>query len=709
MADNNDYNADSINALTPRNHLLSRMSLTFGPNAKDPEYPYSMQKTVAIREILDNATDEIRGGYGRKVRVHLHKDGCVEIQDSGRGIPTDVNHKTHESGVYMAMGRIQSGGKFSVSKSYSSGLNGVGGSSTVAVSKRADIIVYRNGKKHELSFKDFEPGFFDGDGPAAKFRTLKELGKDKSYLRVTKDKRTKAEKDGYETGTIVRLWLDDSVFTINKPYDDRDIVDRIKFTAFLVPQLEAEVIDELWDVEGQPYHENFHYPDGITSMCDFLAPSMNRFTDIQLIETTGHYVEEAPVLNKDTNEVTISEVSRDIPIQVAFCYNTDDEYRMNSFVNTIHTKDGGVHEKAFEQALVKAFNDKIMTMRGAIKKDRTPPIFIDYTHGLTVILSIQQTEPNFSSQSKTELSGTENQKAIKNALIDAFNAYIASSKNKKTVDLICNKVAEESEIRQSAKAAMNAKRSASAALRTSTMPAKLTDCKFINDDRSELHICEGDSALGGLKGARDARFQAILPIRGKIINARKESLDRVLENEEVKSIITCLGAGIGDDFDVDKMRYGKVIFDTDADSDGLAIQNLLLVLFWRLFRKVIEEGRLYVSYPPLFEVTLTKGDKTLYALNDAELKELELKLEKQGLTVNKGYKINRDKGLGSMEPADARATLMNPETRVLRALTMKDVEAAERMLELALGKDSKTRQQWISDNFDNIDSEMMDY
>lgn len=704
-----EYNADSIDAMTPRNHLLSRMSLTFGPNSTDPDYPYSPQKTVAIREILDNATDEIRAGYGRKIRVHMYADNSVEIQDSGRGIPVDVNHKTHESGIYMSLGRIQSGGKFSAKKSYSSGLNGVGASSANAVSSRCDITVFRNNKKYELSFKDFEPGFFDGEGPDARFRTLAELGKDKSYLRVSRDSRTKQDKAGYETGTIVRLWLNDSVFTVNKPYDDKDIVDRIKFTAFLVPQLEAEVTDEKWLIDGAPYHEVFHYPDGITSMCDYLAPSQNRLTPIQLIETIGHYTEEAPVLNKETDEVKIQEVSRDVPIQVAFCYNSDDNYRMNSFVNTIHTKLGGVHVKAFEQALVKAFNDKIVTMRGKIQKDHTPPIIDDYRHGLTVVLSIQQTEPNFSSQSKEQLSGSENQKAIKNALIEAFNAYIASSKNKNVVDAICNKTAEESRIRQTAKAERDSKRSALAGLRTTIMPAKLVDCKFINDDKSELHICEGDSALGGLKSARDARYQALLPIRGKIINARKETLDRVLANEEVQSIITCLGAGIGEDFDLDKMRYGKVIFDTDADSDGLAIQNLLLVLFWKLFRKVIEAGRLYVSYPPLFEINMTKGDKTLYALNDQELEKIEIQLQKEGLILNKNYKINRDKGLGSMLAPDARATLMNPETRVLRQLTMNDVDGAEKMLELALGKDSKTRQKWISDNFDDINDEMMDY
>lgn len=706
---NSTYNADDIEALTPRQHLLKRLSLTLGKEGTDPNYGFSLQKNVAVREILDNAMDEIRGGYGTKVRIHMYGDGHIEIQDSGRGIPTDVNHKTHESGIFMSMGRLQSGGKFGTTKSYSSGLNGLGGGASVQVSKRADIIVFRNGKRYELSFKDGEPGFFDGDGQDSPFTSLADMGKDRSYLRISKDTRKAAERKGYETGTIVRLWLNPDVFTCKKPFDDRDIIERTKFTAFLVPQLEAEVIDDRWMIDGKPYHETFHYPEGITSMCDYLAPSQNRLTDIQLIETTGHYTEEAPVLNKDTGAVVIKPVERDVPIQVAFCYNTDENYRMNSFVNTIHTKFGGVHVKAFEQALVKAFDDKITTMRGKIQKGHTPPIIDDYRVGLTVVLSIQQSEPTFSSQSKEELSGSENQKAIRNSLIDAFNAYIASSKNKNAVDTICDKVAEESRIRQSEKAARDAQRKASMASRSTTMPSKLVDCKFVNDDKSELHICEGDSALGGLKSARDARYQALLPIRGKIINAYKNSLEKVMENEEVQSIITCLGAGIGDSFDPDKMRYGKVIIDTDADADGLAISNLLLVLFWSFFRPVIEQGRLYVSYPPLFEIVMRGSDKILYALDETELQGIEKKLAAKGLAPGKGYDINRDKGLGSMQPEDARYTLMNPETRVLRVLTMEDVEPAERMLELALGKDSKTRQQWISDNFDNIDDNMMDY
>lgn len=697
----NDYNADSIESLSPRQYLYKRLSLTFGREGTDPDYAYSLQKNVAIREILDNAIDEIRAGYGKKVRVHIFKDGHVEIQDSGRGIPVDVNSKTHESGIFASLGHLQSGGKFATQKSYSSGLNGVGASAAVFCSSRTDVIVYRNHKKYELSFNRGDAGFFDGDT----FHSLVEMGKKNDYLRVSKDDRSDAEKEGYETGTIVRIWLDPDVFTCKKPFDDQDIVNRTKFTAFLVPQLEAEVINECGKT---PFHEVFHYPDGITSMCDYLAPTNGRLTPIQLVSTKGYYTEEAPVLQSN-GEVKIQPVSRDVPIKVAFLWNNDDQYRLYSFVNTIHTVHGGVHCKAFEQALLKAFNDKIATMRGKVQKGQTLPIIDDYKLGLTVVLSVEQSEPIFTAQSKEELSGSENQKAIKEALIDAFSSFISAGRNKSVVDTICNKIAEESRIRQSEKASRDAQRKLNANMRSTLMPPKLVDCKYVSNDLSELHICEGDSALGGLKSARDSRFQALLPIRGKIISAYKNDVAKVLENKEVQGIITCLGAGYGADFDIDKMRYGKVIISTDADSDGFDIQCLLLVLFWSFFQEVIKEGRLYISYPPLFEVTMKQGGEEYYALNRTKLNEIEQKLNEKGYVSGKHYTVSRDKGLGSMTPEAARKTLMNPETRVLKRITMQDVKRAEHMLDLAMGKDVAKRQQWISDNFDDLDSDAMDF
>lgn len=713
-----DYTADSIDYLTQRQHLLKRMGLTFGPEGIDDDYPYSSQKTVAIREIVDNATDEIRGGYGSRIRLHIRADGGVVVQDSGRGIPTGVNRKTGWSGIYMAMGVIQSGGKFSTnSDRFSSGLNGVGGSSSCAVSRRCDIIVFQKGRRYELSFKDGEPGYFDAEnGPDDGFTTLKEMGKDLSYLRSSKDTRTAEERDGYETGTIVRIWLDDKVFTSPKPFDHQDIVNRLQWTAFLVPGLQAEVIDELHPIEGKPFHDVFHYPDGVVSMVDFLAPP-GEHLPVQLIETEGHFDEETNVLDPDKDVVVKRRVRRRVPIQVAFTYTPSDyEYHLNSFVNTVHTKLGGVHVQAFESALVESFNEKLTSMRGLIVKGDDNPIIDDYREGLTVVLSIEQSEPDLSPQSKDKLGGAEVKRAIRQYLSAAFAKWIAEPKNKPVLDAIAKKVATASHTRQTA-AADRANKRRMAQRDGGAMPAKLDECEFAGDDGSELLICEGDSAKGGISDARDSRYQAVLPIRGKIINAMTSARKEVLGNKEVMDIIQCLGAGYGGEscpdaykksdkpFDVEKMRYDRVLMATDADVDGFHIQDLLLVLFWCLFRPVIDEGRLYVTNPPLFEIrTKGKSPQRIYAKDEDELAEVQRKLDSRRVT----YAIKRNKGLGENSKEATWTTMLDPKSRTLTRITAEDVEQAVASLKITMGKDPKARKDWLRDNADNFDRNLID-
>ena len=263
-----EYSADTLLTLDDRTHLIKRMGLTFGPEGTNPDYPYSQQKTVAVREIIDNSTDEIRSGYGSHVRLTIRADHGVEVMDSGRGIPVDVNHTTHESGIYMSLGKTQSGGKFSTdSNRFTSGLNGVGGGSVALVSQAMFVTVYRAGKRYSLDFHNGLPGFFAKYGdPTSKFTSLKGMGKDNSYLKVEKDTRPASVRKDYKTGTTVLFWLDDSAFVSSKPIDDLDLVNRLKFTAFLTPELSAEAIDECHPVDGEPLHEQFHYPDGIVSM-----------------------------------------------------------------------------------------------------------------------------------------------------------------------------------------------------------------------------------------------------------------------------------------------------------------------------------------------------------------------------------------------------------------------------------------------------------
>lgn len=700
-----EYNADSIISLDDRQHLLKRMGLTFGSEGIDPEYKYSMQKTVAIREILDNATDEIRAGYGQHVSVKIFKNGLIQVQDSGRGVPPEVNHKTHQSGIVMALGKMNSGGKFSTdSERFSSGLNGLGASATNFVSKRFDVIVFKNGKRYELDFQEGTPGFFDGDGPDAPFEKLQDLSK----LKVSKDTRTKEEKKDYPTGTIIRCWLDESLFTSPYPVDDLDLVDRLKWTAFLVPNLIADVYDERQDVDGNgtPLEQTFHYPDGINSMIEFLAPP-EPLTKTQHIVTEGSYIEEAPVLKSD-GSVEVEKVARRIPIEVAWTYNNDYDYRMNSFVNTIHTKLGGVHVKAFEKALVKAFNEKFHSMKNYLKKGDPEPIIDDFREGMTVVLSIQQSEPGFTSQSKEALIGSSNQKAIQAALEKSFTEWIDSSKNKDALEMMAKKVCQAAKTRQAAAQAKATKRKANA-IESSSMPAALVECELVGDDGSELLICEGQSAMGGLRDARDARFQAIFPIRGKIINAFKASPSKLMDNKEVEGIIKALGAGYGKNFDIDKMRYGRVALATDSDVDGYAIQDLLLVLFWTMFKDVINEGRFFITMPPLFEFSFKNGKREIdTALNEDERDEKIKQLAEEGLVLGKDYEIHRDKGLGENDASVTWQTMMNPANRTLRKITVDDAQRAMAALDLTMGSRVEPRRNWIEDNANNFDADLMD-
>jgi DNA gyrase subunit B len=716
---NEEYNADSIITLDARSHLIKRMGLTFGPEGIDPNYQYSQQKTVAVREIIDNATDEIRAGHGSKVKLSIFKDGSVEVQDSGRGIPTDVNHSTHESGIYMSLGKTQSGGKFSTdSDRFSSGLNGVGGGSVALISKAMFVNVYRGGKKYQLDFSNGVPGYFAAQNdPDSEFTSLKDMHKDNSYLKVSKDDRPSSVKKDYKTGTTIRFWLDDSAFTSSKPIDDVDLVNRFKWTAFLVPTLVAEVYDECTLVENEPLEQVFNYPDGVKSMIDYLAPN-DHLIPIQHIKTEGHYSEEVAVItgkkNDDGGDVVVKKtVDRRIPIEVAWTYSTDPskdrDYRMNSFVNTIHTKLGGVHVKAFERALVKVFDDNFRPGQGLKKSDEAPKID-DFTEGMTVVLSIEQSEPGFSSQSKEELSGSENQKAIQNALEESFTDWVTDRKNKDSFDKMARKVIAASQVRLNAEAEKQLKRKANK-IESASMPAKLDDCEFIGEDGSELFICEGDSAKGGLVSSRDARFQAVLPIRGKIINAYKAKPNKLMENAEVQGIIKALGAGWGKSFDVDKMRYSRILIATDADDDGFDIQNLLLILFWKIFKPVIEEGRFYITVPPLFEIAFKKADQPAITVKDqADLNDKLKKLNNRGLTERKDFEVHRNKGLGENDNKSGVTwtTMMDPTSRVLKRITSKDVEGAEAALELTLGSDVPPRRKWIEESSNSIDEEELD-
>lgn len=689
------YDANSIQSLTPRQHLLKRMSLVFG-SVESEEEEHSKQKGVALREILDNALDEIRAQHGNNVRLNFYRDRSFEVQDSGRGIPTDKGKDADgnpASGIYLALGVLQSGGKFATdSKRFSSGLNGLGGSAVVNVAKRASVWVYRNNKEYFLEFRDGTPGFFHGDGPDATFTPLS----DYTYVKSSQDKRSAEEKKRFKTGTKIRIWLDDSVFSSHHPYNDQDVITRLRGTAFLVPSMHAEVYNELHELENpdtgklEPQREHFHFPEGISQLVE-LNQTDDPLHDTVVLQATGEYTEKNVAVLQPDGSVKTQTVHREVPIELAFRYGNGYDYNMHSYVNTIHTKLAGVHETGFERAMHKAFNEKFQSMRGVLTKNEDPPVVEDFKEGLTVVLSVQVAEPNFTSQSKEALSGREVQKAIQETLTRKLDEWVNAKKNADALNTIANKVVTASRNRQKAKEQRDLSRRKNE-ISTSSLPAKLVDCDTAGTDEAELYICEGDSAVGSMKAARDGQKNALLGIRGKPINSHRSSLKQVLNNMEVQDIIKTIGAGSGDHFDIEKMRYGRIFIAVDADPDGGEIACLLYTLFWHLFRPIVEQNKLYVVQTPLF-VFSVKGRKArrLYAQDEKQHDSIVADLEKS----NEKYTVSRLKGLGEVPASTLEETAIDPNTRTVLQVSTDDAEQAQETLDALLGNDPKTRKRWL--------------
>lgn len=699
MAKKNEYNASSIKALDQRTHLLKRMSLTFGAEGGTPEEPFSTQKSVAIREITDNSVDEVIGEYADKIRVKFHKDGSVEVQDNGRGIPVDIGENSdgsRASGIYLTMGVIQSGGKFeNDSERFSGGLNGVGAASTFATSSRADVTVYRNNKKYTLSFQDGKPGFFDKpDDPKAKFTELKDL----TYVKEEKDTRPAKEKKAWKTGTAVKVWLDEDAYTSKYPINRLDITERLRGTAFLLPGLEIEVYNEVDTIEidgvEKPREELFHFKDGIEELVT-LNQTQDPLSETIHLEARETYKEVVPVL-QDDGKVRNQEVDRVVIAEVAMSWDSGFDYSMESYVNTIRTRLGGVHETAFERALVNSFTEKISSMRGMLPSTmKLKPNFEDYAEGLTVVLSVKISEPQFTGQAKEELGGREAQRALQKLLTEVFKEFANANKNDAQMRIIGKKISDATKAREAQQEARDVKRQKSRLESSTALPPKLVDCEVTHTDDSELYIVEGDSALGAIKAARYSSHQAMIPIRGKIVNSNKQTISKVLANKEVQEIIRCLDAGVGKDFDIDKRRYGRVFFATDADVDGGAISVLLTMLFWDLFRPMVEAGLVYQLLTPLFLIKpRKKGMGNIYALNEIEYDEAVRKLEKDNIK----YSVMRLKGLGEAGAQVLNETAMNPETRTVKQITVDDLEKAARMLDITLGKEVGPRKDWIERN-----------
>ncbi|MEV4636532.1 DNA topoisomerase IV subunit B [Actinoplanes sp. NPDC049548] len=640
-------------------------------------------------EIIDNATDEGVAGHAEHVTVILHADGSVQVDDDGRGIPTDINAKSGLNGVELVLTRLHAGGKFGGSGyKTSGGLHGVGASAVNALSLRFDVTVKRDGKVHELSFQRGVPGVFSGDGPAAKFHP-------ESGLRVVRKM-----KRGERSGTSIRYWYDARYFETGARLDVATVRAKLRNTAFLVPG----VAYALHDFTGEaPAEETFHYPNGLGDMVEFLTPAGDKpVSGILMVTGEGTYKENAA----DANGVMQSNVERRAQVEVAFRWGTGYERTVECFTNTIRNMHGGTHRKGFERALVRALSEAVRNARGLLKPKEDAPVLDDYLEGLTAVIHVRVPEPQFTSQTKDELSTAGITRVLQGLVEQHLKQWIDDRRTKSEARTVLQKVVDAARVRLTQKQQKDAARRKTA-LEGASMPPKLVDCRSTGISRSELYIVEGDSALGTARMARSSEYQALLPIRGKILNVQKASLQQVLDNAECSAIVQVLGAGSGRTFELSAMRYGRVMIMADADVDGSHIRTLLITLFAKYMRPVIEAGRLFAAMPPLHKVS-TKGRNAeiLYTYTQQEMETTVAKLERSGKTVSKP--VPRFKGLGEMDADELWDTTMNPATRTVRRITLEDVERAEATLELLMGERVEPRKNWLIEAAGRIDQETID-
>jgi len=692
--DNKVYDADSLQKLDPIDHIRKRISMYLGDSTGEGGL------STALREILDNSQDEFLNGHGSKIILTFFADGSAEVVDAGRGIPTGINKQTGENGIVLSLAHVGAGGKFGAASSGygagSGGLNGVGTTASNAVSARFDVTVFQNGKEHKISFQKGKPGRFEKENdPFSKFtpnRTLVE----------TPDKRTAKEKKDRPTGTTIRMWPDMDLFVPGAKFDVETIKFRLKSTAFLLPGLCIEVND-LRD-PANPIHDEYEFDGGIAEMLDTIATDQAVTKPIHFT-TTGIFTETAPLMDEN-GKMAVGEVERKVDIDVAFQYGDGYETVMKSFVNIINTKHGGTHESGFYRAMSRILIDNIKSTRGLLKPKEEIPTLDDIKEGLTSIVSIKFPEPQFVGQEKSTL-GTQ---AITTVMSQAVGAelkkFLADKKNATVSKLIYQKVVNASRVRLAARAQKETARKKTALETSSSMPAKLVACSSKDPNITELQICEGDSALGGLKLSRSSEITAIYPLKGKPLNVFNATLSKVLENQEWADLIQIIGSGVGRSFDLETMRYKRIILLADADPDGNHISVLLISFFWKYMRPLIEDGRLYVALPPLFSITTSgKNKERFYALNKEELDKLVKKLASQG---KKYEKIQRHKGLGEYDADILAEVVMNPETRILRQITSENAPEIERVLELTMGANASDRRDWIVDNRSIIADDELD-
>ena len=599
-----------------------------------------------VWEIVDNAIDEVINGYGNYIKVIINKDNSITVADNGRGIPIGM-HSSGKSTPEVIFTILHAGGKFNEDGyKVSGGLHGVGASVVNALSSWVEVKVYQHGK---INFIRFENG-----GKAVD--SLKEIG-DCSLER---------------TGTTVTFKPDPKIFTETQEFDYEVLKNRARELAFLNRGLRIILCDDRDEVEKKK--EEFVYEGGITEYVKMLNKN----------KTPIH-----------KNIIDLSGIQDDISMEIALQYNTDYNSRIYSFTNTINTYEGGTHEDGVKRALTRIINSYARSANLLKEKDESLS-GDDVKEGLTMIISCKHPNPQFEGQTKTKLGNSEVRKIADNIFSEGFKRFLLE--NPEEAKIIVEKCMVASNARRAAKRARELTRRKGDLDITNSF-GKLSDCKSKDKSISEIFIVEGDSAGGSAKKGRDSMTQAILPLRGKILNVEKARLDRALSNAEIRTIITAFGTGIGEDFDLSKLRYNKIIIMTDADVDGSHIRVLLLTLFYRYFKPIVEAGHVYAAQPPLF--VIKHGNTIKYVLNENERDEYL-----KSLKPNTKYEIMRMKGLGEMDPEELNETTMDINHRVLRQITVEDTMAADEIFSKLMGEEVAPRREFIEQNatYANVDA-----
>ncbi|NYI98652.1 DNA gyrase subunit B [Streptomonospora nanhaiensis] len=656
--------------------------------------------THCMWEIIDNSVDEALGGYCTRIDVVLHRDGSVEVRDNGRGIPVDIEPRSGLSGVELVMTKLHAGGKFGTGAyTASGGLHGVGASVVNALSARLDVEVDLQGHTHAMSFRRGIPGRFAEPGPDADFTPASGLEKTRRVAKKV-------------TGTRIRFWADRQIFLKDADITRESLLDRARQTAFLIPGLTIAVRDER-DPEAPAFEEEFRFDGGIGEFCAYLAPD-EAVNDVLRIQGTGHFTETVPVLD-DQGHMTPTDVDRRLDVDIALRWGTGYETTARSFVNVIATPKGGTHMAGFERALVRVVNDQLRATK-LLKTNDDPVTKEDVLEGLTAVVTVRLPEPQFEGQTKEILGTSAASRIVSQVVGKELRTFLTSTKRteKQQARAVLEKIVNAAKARIAARQQRETQRRKNA-LESSALPAKLVDCRSEGLERSELFIVEGDSALGTAKLARDSEFQALLPIRGKILNVQKSSLSDMLKNAECAAILQVIGAGSGRSFDLDAARYGRVILMADADVDGAHIRCLLLTLFYRYMRPMLEAGRVFAAVPPLHRIELTNirrkrgakpEDRYVYTYSDAELHRKLLELEKKGMSWKEP--VQRYKGLGEMDADQLAETTMDPRHRTLRRIRVEHAEEAAKVFDLLMGNEVAPRREFIAQGARELDLARID-